>query len=161
MALAKYHCTRCEADFTAGDWHCKTGEVHVVAPETYYVMDAPAIKTDAQAMKSSGLIMANVLPEQRIIKGNDVQVVPGTNVHFVRGTHSTTDPRIQDALNQRKGVHRGPEGIALWEKEYLTASEKSDINDARQKKYIERLENERNSLLEQVKEKAKPAGKVS
>lgn len=162
MPLAKFNCENCDKGFTAGEWFCQSGVAHVVAAKTYYVMDAPADKKDVQAMKSSRLLMCNVIPERKVTAGAEVHTIPGRNVEFIRGMFSTTDPELQNALNSRNKVFQGEEGHQLWEKEYLTAAEKAEMEHNRQNAYIKRLENDNNRLLDQVKEKAKPvASKAS
>lgn len=164
MALAKFHCEKCEQDFTAGDWMCKSGDAHVVPTEIYYVMDAPSDKTDVQAMKSASTTMCNLIPERKMTNGNEVVIIPGRDVKFIRGSYSTPDPQLQNALNQRAKVFRGDEGKKMWEREYLTKDEKSEMERLRQTAYINRLENDKNELLEKLKEKSKavaPAQKAS
>jgi hypothetical protein len=157
MALSNWKCTRCGQSFSAGDWNCKDGSAHQITAKVYYVNDAPSNRKDEQAMRSSRLIMANVVPEQKFIRNNDVVQVPGINVEFIRGMLSTTDPKIQNALDQRSGVFQGDEGKKIWGDAYLTGPEKAEIERNKLMADNKRLENERNELLAKVKaESVKP-----
>jgi hypothetical protein len=152
MALQKFDCLRCEKKFEVGDWLCASGESHIVKPETYYVLDAPMDKRDC---KNARLQMLNVIPEGKIMRGQDAHVVPGTNIEFVRGLYSTDNPHIQMALNNRHNVFRGEEGRKMWEAVYFSNEEKRELEAMELRGKVQRLENERNTLLEQVKSRAK------
>jgi len=152
MALAKFHCLTCEKEFEAGNWKCGSGEDHVVAEKTYYVRDAP---TDKRDCKHARLQMLNLIPESKVILGGETHIVPGTHVEFIRGQYATCNPQLQMALDKRKGVFWGKEAEAQWKEDYLSDDEKVRMRDINQKALIARLENERNSLLQQVQDKAR------
>jgi len=152
MAIAKFHCLNCEKDFEAGDWNCSDGSGHIVKDKTYYVLDAPMDKRDC---KNARLQMLNVIPEGKITRGTDTHVVPGTNIEFVRGLYSTNNPHIQMALDKRNKVFQGEEGRKMWEAVYFSNEEKKELEVLNLKAQNQRLENERNSLLQQVQDKAK------
>lgn len=150
--LAKYHCTNCEKDFEAGSWQCASGEHHTVLAKTYYVLDAPADKRDC---KNARLQMLNVIPEGKVMRGNDAVVVPGTHIEFVRGIFSTDNPQIQMALDKRGKVFSGDEGRKMWEAAYFSNEEKKELEAIELKGKVARLENERNDLLAKVQAQAR------
>lgn len=152
MALLKFTCTRCEKDFEAGSWECQSGESHIVADRTYYMLDAPSDPNDR--IHSRNLI-CNVIPEKQETRGNDIVRIPGVHIEFVRGKFATTDPQIQMRLEQRKNILWGDEGKKRWENNYYTDKEKSNLASMELQAKISRLENENNKLLAEVQGKAK------
>ena len=157
--LQEFDCTNCQKHFKAGDWNCASGEVHTVAPVTYYLLDAPHDHNDRIHART---IISNVIPETQITRGNDIIRIPGTAVEFVRGRLETSDPQIQMRLNTRNGVFRGDEGFKRWQDNYLTNEEKNAIDRFNLKDQVTRLEQERNDLLAKVKaDKSKPREAVS
>lgn len=154
MALAKFKCLNCNKEFEAGDWNCASGEAHTVESKRYYVMDAPMDRRDC---KNARLQMLNVIPEGKIMRGQDSHVVPGTNIEFVRGVYETDNPHIQMALDKRNKVFHGEEGKKMWEAVYYSNEEKRELEAMELRGKVQRLENERNSLLDQVKNSKKVA----
>jgi hypothetical protein len=55
------------------------------------------------------------------------------------------------ALNNRHNVFRGEEGRKMWEAVYFSNEEKKELEAMELRGKVQRLENERNTLLEQVK----------
>lgn len=154
MALQTWKCTNCEEQFKAGDWHCKSGEAHVVENKTYYVTDAPADRRDC---KNARLVIHNIIPEKRETSGVDVKVIPGVHVEFIRGQYATDDPQLQMGLDKHKGVLSGPEGMKAWEQVYFSDAEKQELNRIRLKGENSRLEAENNRLLAEIQAKQKKA----
>lgn len=152
MALQKFSCTRCEREFEAGNWECVSGEAHLVAEKTFYILDAPADPNDR--IHSRNLI-CNIIPEKQETRGNDIIRIPGTHVEFVRGKFSTADPQIQMRLEQRKNILSGEDGKKRWESNYYTDKEKSNLAAMEQQAKITRLENDYNKLLMETQQKAR------
>lgn len=152
MALQKFHCLNCDKDFESGNWNCASGETHIVAEKTYYVRDAPADKRDC---KNARLNMNNVIPESKVMEGQDTIVVPGVHIVFVRGQYETNNPRIQMNLDKRHNVYQGESGLKQWEQDYFSDAEKVELRERALKAQISRLENEKNSLLADVQNRTK------
>lgn len=152
MALEKFKCTNCGKDFEAGDWLCKSGEAHTVESKRYYMTDAPAYKEDC---KYSRTIVCNVIPEKKQTIGTDIVTIPGVNVEFIRGMFETDNPQLQMGLNKRVNIFSGPDGEKRWQAAYLSKDEKADMEQAKLRSELSRLQSENNSLLSQVQEKAR------
>lgn len=160
MALPTWKCLDCEKEFRAGNWTCLSGAGHKVAPKRYYMNDAPTVMTLVNGRatinkRDSQTMVMNIPPETRTTgpDGNE-RVIPGGQVVFVRGIYETGDPQQQFWLDQHKGIFSGDHGKALWEAAYLNEDERMQLERMELAAERARLESERNSLLEQVQNRA-------
>jgi hypothetical protein len=158
MALKKFKCLRCDKEFEAGSWNCADGKSHLLEIKTYYMLDCPFVPKDGgdpRIRERAHVQVLNVVPESKRTVGTDVFIIPGTHVDFYGGRFSTADPALQYGLDNHPKVFHGEEGMRLWENNYYTEPEKRERENTKLKGEISRLENERNTLLQQVQEKAK------
>ena len=156
MALATWTCTKCEKVFKVGNWACAGGENHVVASKRYYMNDAPTVVTMVNGVatvnkRDSRTQIQNIPPERRV-PGPDGQerIVPGGQVEFIRGVFETNDPEQQFWLDQHRGMCSEKE----WQAAYLNEDEKMALREMDLAAREQRLEADRNSLLEQVQKRA-------
>src|SRR6185312_3150118 len=106
--------------------------------------------------KSARLQILNVIPERVSPQADGTtKVTPGLHVEFIRGRFETADPQLQMILDKRQHVYHGEEGKKQWESDYFSDNEKVEIEKARMRGEMSRLETERNELLEQVKKMKK------
>lgn len=117
--------------------------------EHFYIKDAPH---EANDRIHSRTVMCNVIPESKKTIGNDVILIPGVNVEFVRGHFSTTDPQLVMRLNQRGNVLKGDDGYREWSNCYMTREEKGELERIRLQGELTRLQSEHNDLLSKVQE---------
>lgn len=160
MALPVWKCTDCEKEFRAGNWDCASGAGHRVEVKRYYMNDAPTVPALVNGQlvvnkRDSATLVMNIPPEERVKDAGGVErVIPGGAVQFIRGMYSTDNPREQFWLDKKKGIFSGDEGQKIWEAAYLNDQEKFEIERMQFEAARTRLENERNSLLEQVQKRA-------
>jgi hypothetical protein len=150
--LQKFKCSRCDKDFTAGDWLCGDGYPHEVKSKVYYMLDAPAYKEDC---KFSRTVVCNVIPERKEMRGLDSITIPGVHVEFVRGVFETADPQLQVGLDSRKNIFTGEDGRAKWEVCYLSDTEKQEMDKMKLRAEVTRLQQEKNALLADIQARAK------
>lgn len=156
MALPTYHCLECDKDFKAGSWDCgATGQNHVIALKKYFMADAPTIvQYDAEHnrrpyidMKSARTIVLNMPPERRVQDGDEIRIIPGGSIEFIRGRFETTNPELQFHLDRKQGLCTEER----WNEVYLNDDEKMQIRQMQLDADRGRLESERNELLAQVR----------
>ena len=159
MAVQLFKCVVCEKEFKAGDWTCEDGlSNHVVAEKEYLLADAPSDpghpeRGGMDSKRDGRTRICNIPPPQKVMKGDEVQWIGEGYVEFVRGRFSTSDPQQQYWLDRKGGFCTQ----AQWEAAWLSQSQQLEIKEMKLQAREQRLENERNELLSQVKQqKAKP-----
>lgn len=153
MALPTYHCLECEKTFKAGDWACgATGQNHVLAPKRYYMDDAPTVTEwrDGRPFinkAASRTQVLNIPPERKEQNGDEFIRIPGGSVEFVRGMFETTNPELQFYLDRKAGLCT----YERWKEVYWTDDEKINEQKMEIQAAQNRLQSERNELLEKVR----------
>jgi hypothetical protein len=152
--VQKFKCLICDKEFKAGDWTCEDGlSNHVVENREYLLADAP---TDPGHPERGGMDskrdgrtrICNIPPPQKVMEGDTVKMIGEGYVEFVRGRFSTTDPQQQYWLDKKGGFCTQGQ----WEVAWLSQSQQLEIKEMSLKAREQRLENERNELLAQVKQ---------
>lgn len=157
MALQTWKCLECEKTFSVGEWDCAVeGVKHKVNPKQYFMDDAPThveLKDGKPYINkgTSRTVVLNVPPERKVRDGDDIRIVPGGSVEFVRGTFTTDDPEIQFYLEKKKNLC----DEKRWYEVYLTDDEKHALKHLEDSARIQRLENEKNDLLKMMQEQQK------
>ena len=155
--LEKWHCTVCNKEFKTGEWACADGVTnHIVEVKEYLLDDAPTDGSSSESLRDGRTLICNIPPERKAMHGDEVRIIPGGCVEFVRGRYSTSDPEIQHYLNRKGGFCTEDRWNAVW----LSQNQQMQIERDRLTALSQRLENEKNELLAlQKKEKAKqPVG---
>jgi hypothetical protein len=147
-------CLNCEKEFAVGDWLCINGVTnHVVAAKEYLLADAP---TDPGHPERGGMDskrdgrtrICNIPPPKKVMRGDEIQWVGEGYVEFIRGRFSTSDPEAQYWLDRKGGFCTEAEWQAAW----LSQSQQLEIREMGLRAREQRLENDRNELLTQVKQ---------
>lgn len=138
-----FKCIECEEEFNAPKWYDEAGHRHVVAPKTYYA--------------AAGELITYVTEEKLITLGDGrTREIPAKKVQFLRGAFTTQDPEEQFGLNAHKGLISAEE----WQRRFLTPEDQLHMKNQKMQAQNNRLEEERNTLLEKIKElQQQPAGK--
>lgn len=153
MALPTYHCLECERDFKAGDWDCNaTGQSHIVTSKAYFMDDAPTVPEwrDGQPYinkAAARTLVLNIPPEKKVQDGDEVIRIPGGSVEFIRGRFDTSNPELQFHLDRKPGLCT----YERWKEVYWTDNEKLYEKQMELKAAQNRLQSERNELLEKVR----------
>lgn len=158
MALKTWKCLECEKEFKDGDWEpCGAeGVKHRVQSKQYFMDDAPThVETkDGKPYINKGTsrtTVLNVPPERKVRDGDDLRIIPGGSVEFVRGRFTTDDPEIQFYLEKKKNLC----DETRWNEVYLNDDEKMALERMALKAERSRLESERNELLKMVQDQNK------
>lgn len=152
MALPTYHCLECEKDFKAGEWECTPGQNHVVTSKAYFMDDAPTVPEWRDGEKfinkaTARTLVLNIPPEKKVQDGDEVIRIPGGSVEFVRGRFDTSNPELQFFLDRKQGLCT----YERWKEVYWTDNEKLYEKQQELKAAQNRLQSERNELLEKVR----------
>ena len=158
----KWKCINCNKEFMVGEWACSDGiSNHVVEEKTYRVLDAPS---DA-GKPAEGTLMpivrgrttvCNIPPPKKVMEGGEVRQIGEGSVEFINGRFSTSDPEIQYWLD-KKPAYQATED--QWKATWLSKDEQLAEKEIALRAVERRLENERNELLAQVKQKTRtPVG---
>ena len=149
-----WKCTECGKIFGVGEWLCLDGQTnHKVEEKLYLLADAPSDPGHPAAggmdSKRDGRTrICNIPPDKQIVRNGEVAMIPGGYVEFIRGRYATTDPEFQYYLD-RKGGYCTEE---QWEAAWLSDNQRLAIEKMKIQAMQQRLENERNELLAQVKQ---------
>jgi hypothetical protein len=145
-------CTVCKQTFQYPDFECKRQPgTHSLPPKTYYHLGAGHI----QDMKERRLWapMLNLKPDIEV-RDKVTGVITrqeGVIVAFgPSGVHTTVDPEEQYFLDMKPGILTGDEGLAAWEKMYLTSEQQLRKSQSTLAE-IQRQIKEGNILLDEVK----------
>lgn len=160
----KFQCIGlCKKEFGIGDWECAPGMKHEVAPETFYILDAPVLSekdTMGKAFRNSRTTVLNVPPE-RMVKGPDGDLVriPGGTVLFSRGMFVTSDPE-QIFWLEKHGFRETTK--ERWLQVYFSPLEKQQLKEIelRNREHeVERKTKEANDLLAKAKAQTTPVAR--
>jgi hypothetical protein len=160
MPLQTWKCLVCEKKFSVGEWICQDGQSnHVVASKEYLLADAP---TDTGRPERGGMDslrdgrtrICNIPPDKQAVVNGELRGIPGGYVEFIRGRYSSDNPEIQYCLDKKGGFCTQER----WESVWLSQSQQLELKEMSLHAREQRLENERNELLSQVKkQKEQPA----
>ncbi len=146
----EWKCTECKKNFTVGQWTCADGSSnHVVEDKTYRCLDAPSDpSTKAASLKDGRTVVCNIPPPRKVMEGNEAKYIGEGNVEFIRGRFSTTDPEKQYWLDKKPGYNATEE---QWRSAWYSESQQLELGKLELAAGQQRLENERNALLVNVK----------
>lgn len=156
MALQTWKCEVCGKKFTVGEWTCADGMTnHIVAAKEYLLADAPTdpghpINGGEGSLRDGKTRICNIPPDKQVVVNGELRAMPGGYVEFVRGRYGSTDPEIQYYLDKKGGFCTEAEWSAVW----LSKTQQLQLREMKLQAAEQRLQNERNELLTQVKEKA-------
>lgn len=153
--MSQWKCLECAKKFGPGEWICADGSSnHKVEEKTYRCLDAPSDPSTKDAsLKDGRTVVCNIPPPKRVMEGNDAKWVGEGSVEFIRGRYTTADPEKQYWLDKKLAYNATEE---QWKTVWYSPSQQLEIGRMELKAGQERLENERNDLLE--KTKARVAG---
>lgn len=149
-------CSICEKEFEVGQWTCSDGvRNHVIAEKTYRVLDAPAdsgrpADGTMRPVVRGRTVVCNIPPPKKSMQDGEVRMIGEGSVEFINGTFTTSDPEIQYWLNKKPGYNASEDA---WKRNWLSSDELLAEKELALKAMEQRLENEKNELLGQVKRK--------
>jgi len=154
----EWACEVCGKKFGIGEWTCADGQSnHVVKEKTYRCLDAPldpgkpAEGSTAPVIRGR-TVVCNIPPAKKVMEGGEVKLVGEGSVEFINGAYSTKDPEIQYWLDKKPSYQATQE---QWDQMWKTAEERLAQKEHELRAAEQRLENERNELLAQVKQQKK------
>jgi hypothetical protein len=147
----EWKCLECSKKFGVGQWLCADGiSNHRVEEKTYRVLDAPSDpSTKNDSLKDGRTVVCNIPPPHRVMEGNDAKWVGEGSVEFIRGRYATTDPEKQYWLDKKPTYNATEE---QWRAMWFSDAAQLEIGKLELAAARQRLENERNELLSQVKQ---------
>lgn len=146
-------CESCSKEVERGKWICEDGQSnHVVARKEYLLADAPSdpghpADGGMDSRRDGRTRICNIPPDKQVVVSGEVRLVPGGYVEFIRGRFATTDPEIQYWLDRKGGFCTEEQ----WQVAWLSQGQQLEIAKMQLSADRQRLENERNELLAQVK----------
>lgn len=152
--LATWKCETCGKDFTIGEWLCIDGQSnHIVARKEYLLNDAPTdpghpAQGGTDSLRDGRTRVCGIPPAKRTVEGDQVRWGGEGYVEFVRGRFSTDNPEIQYWLDKKGGFCSEEQ----WEQVWLSQNQQLILERGKLDAMKQRLENERNDLLSQVKQ---------
>jgi hypothetical protein len=156
--LPTWKCLVCGKKFGVGEWVCADGgSNHVVEEKTYRVLDAPVAPGQPAEGSLAPIVrgktmVCNIPPPKKVMENGEVKMVGEGSVEFINGAYSTKDPELQYWLDKKPGYNSTKE---QWDAVWLTKDELFAQKDIELKAREQRLENDRNELLTQVKERTR------
>jgi hypothetical protein len=153
--IKTWKCLNCEKEFKAGDWICSDGTMnHVVKSKEYRTLDAPLDpgKTPSGMMTPiirGRTVICNIPPPKKVMENGEVRMVGEGSVEFINGFYATSDPEQQYWLDKNHNCNFTEE---QWKNTWLTSEERVAEKELNLKAREQRLENDRNELLTQVKQ---------
>ncbi|HXF14700.1 MAG TPA: hypothetical protein VN517_16205 [Terriglobales bacterium] len=152
----QWKCTACGKKFGIGEWKC-ADEIsnHVVEEKTYRSADAPSdpghpANGGMDSRRDGQTVVCNIPPARKMGEGADVRWVGEGSVTFIRGRFATSDPEQQYWLDKKPGYNVTEE---QWAAAWLSDGQKLEMEKMQLKAERQRLENDRNELLAQTKQK--------
>lgn len=145
-------CNVCHKKFEVGQWTCLDGvSNHLVEEKTYRSLDAPTDPSTRDAsLKDGRTTVCNIPPPTKVIEGNEARWIGEGSVEFIRGRFSTTDPVQQYWLNKKPAYNATED---QWRSAWYSERQKLEIGKMELAAAQQRLENERNDLLSQTKQR--------
>jgi len=156
MDQQTWFCEVCEKKFSPGQWTCSDKiSNHVVAAKTYRSLDAPSDPGRPAAGSLPPVVrgrtmVCNIPPPQKVMEKDEVRWIGEGSVEFINGMYTTTDPQKQYWLDKRPAYNATEE---QWKNTWHTKDERLAEKETQLRAMSERLENERNELLAQTKQK--------
>lgn len=155
--MQSWKCLVCGKKFGVGEWTCSDGQSNHVVEEKYYLMnDAPSDpghiapgSTINVALRDGRTRICNIPPDKKVVVSGEVQTVPGGYVEFIQGRFSTKDPEQQYWLDKKGGFCNQDE----WDRAWLTEAQQLGKQRLEIDAMRQRLEVERNQLLESQKQR--------
>ena len=154
MSLPTWKCETCGKTFSVGEFVCVDGQTnHKVALKEYLLADAPSdpghpAGGGMDSLRDGRLRICNIPPDKTVMVNGEAMRVPGGYVEFIRGRFSTADPEQQYFLDKKN--HYCTE--AQWEAAWLSNNQQILLEKQRLAAERQRIENDRNELLAQVKQ---------
>lgn len=152
-------CLTCGSEVVVGKWVCLDGvNNHVVETKIYRCCDAPqepGYGPGGKKLETSSYgetVVCNVPPPKKVMENNEVKFVGEGSVVFFRGRFSTSDPEKQYWLDQKAFYNATEE---QWSANWLSEKQQIDMQRIELDAARQRLENERNELLAQTKQRVK------
>lgn len=157
MAHPRWKCENCGKDFTVGEWQCVDGTSHVVPKKEYRTLDAPldpgrAAEGSMNSMIRGRTVVCNIPPATKVMENGEVKWVGEGSVEFINGYFATTNPEHQYWLDKKPAYNAT---LAQWKERWLTSNERLADKELELTAMATRLENERNDLLSQTRQKVK------
>lgn len=155
MPLQTYKCKKCDKKFTAGSWKCGDGANHEVEVKEYRSLDAPVAPGRYEGtppVVRGKTTVCNIPPAHKEVDGMETKWVGEGSVEFINGRFSTSDPEVQFYLDKKPAYNASEED---WRRTWWTSEESLANREMELKRREQRLENERNELLEKTKAKVK------
>lgn len=154
MAQPKWKCKNCEKMFTVGEWACDGASNHEVAAKEYLLNDAPtdpghAPGGGADSLRDGRTRICNIPPDKVVLRNGESALIPGGYVEFIRGRFTTSNPEVQYYLDKKGGFCTEQE----WQNAWLSTSQQLEVQRMALNAERQRLENERNELLAQQKQR--------
>lgn len=155
MAIPKWKCLVCAKEFSVGEWTCLDGvSNHVVEEKTYLMDDAPsdpghADKGGMDSLRDGRTRICNVPPDKVVLRNGETALIPGGYVEFIRGRFATSNPEVQYALDKKGGFC----SEERWQQVWLSQAQQFELREMQLRAREQRLENDRNELLSQTKQK--------
>jgi hypothetical protein len=126
---------------------------HVVVEKTYRCLDAPNDPSSKDvSLKSGRTVVCNVPPPTRVMEGTDAKWVGEGSVEFIRGRFASSDP-VQQYWLDKKPNYNATENE--WKSVWYSTAQQLELGKMQLAADQQRLENDRNELLAQVKERSK------
>ncbi len=159
--LQTWKCLECGKKFTVGEWHCADGQtVHRVESKEYLMADAPSdpghpapgSKVSVDSLRDGRTRICNIPPDRTVLRNGEASVIPGGYVEFIRGRFSTDNPEIQYYLEKSRGKEFCTR--ERWNQVWLSDGQQLEMQRMELAAERTRLENERNELLAQTKQRA-------
>jgi hypothetical protein len=149
--IQQFKCLTCGKTFKVGDWTCTDGiSNHIVEEKVYRSLDATHDPSNPNAQRDGRTRVCNIPPPRKVMRGDEVTWVGEGYVEFIRGRFSTSDPEQQYWLDKRPAYNASEE---QWKAAWLTRDQQLTIREMELSAKETRLENERNELLSQTKER--------
>ena len=156
MALQTWKCLECNKTFKVGEWKCADGGNHKVEPKTFRSLDAPVAPGRYEGtppVVRGKTTVCNIPPPHKEMEGMESRWVGEGSVEFINGVYITDDPEKQYYLEKKGPGYNATE--EQWNAVWLTSDEKLAKKEMELRAREQRLENDRNVLLEKTKAKVK------
>jgi hypothetical protein len=146
-----FTCLTCKQGFDYPDWKCaRQPGNHNIPEKTYYHLGGGHIQNVRDRRMFAPRIVLNPGFESLSKTGDNV-TVDRLEIEFnAGGIYTTSEPSEQYFLDKKPGIVSGDEGLAAWQKMYLTQEQRNGILKA-EAEDLERRVKESNDLLAKAK----------